>query len=192
MILDPKIIVALLAVLSNLLYFFNGKNRVVACFNAIVVVFSLIFLLSSLATNQVLFQSISIMLLLFLMTCVFVITIQRKSVKSKKDVKKNSFSFGYFLVVSLTVITLFLSVSYLLTTESVALNNDSNVETIDKIDVNNTALAKKKYESKISLFDERDLATKLLKGFSDLTLFICCLLPLMLCNFVPRVFKRRI
>ena len=192
MILDPKIIVALLAVLSNLLYFFNGKNRVVACFNAIVVVFSLIFLLSSLATNQVLFQSISIMLLLFLMTCVFVITIQRKSVKSKKDVKKISFSFGYFLVVSLTVITLFLSVSYLLTTESVALNNDSNVETIDKIDVNNTALAKKKYESKISLFDERDLATKLLKGFSDLTLFICCLLPLMLCNFVPRVFKRRI
>lgn len=178
--LDPKIILILVIFFFNLVYFVNNKSRIAACLNVTVVVLLLILLLSLTATNQTLFKNVSLLLLIFLAICVFVIIKQDEVKKLKKDVKKNSFSIGYFLLVSLAVIGVFISVSFLLTFDPNIVREENKIEAIKKVDVNNVQLAKKKYDSKTSLFKERDLAIKMFKGLSDLVLFVCCLISVIL------------
>ncbi len=181
MTIDPKITVVLLILLFNLLHFFNQKSRIISCLNAVATVFLLILLLSFVVTSQILFRNIALLMLIFLAICIFIIVRQDEIIRGKKDVKKNSFSFGYFLLVTVAVIGVFISVSFLITIKAKDSQEVNKIEVIKKIDVNNAELAKKKYDSKTSLFDEKDLVIKLFKGLSDMIIAICCLFSLMLC-----------
>ncbi len=109
-----------------------------------------------------------------------IIVKQNKIVKNKKSVKKNSFSFGYFLLVTIAIIGVFLSLSYLLVADFKHDDAVSVVEAVEKLDINNTKLAREKYQAKSSLFDGREFDIKLFKGFSDIIIFICCFFPLFL------------
>lgn len=186
MIFDHKIAIITIILILNLIFTFSQKGRIAACFNVATTIFLLIVFLSVVTTNQMSFKNISFALLIYLITCVFMIVRQKEVIKNKKEVKRNSFSFGYFLLVSLAVIGTLLSVSFLTMTDFKSSQKDRKIDIIEKIDVNNSRLAKKKQDSREFLFDEKDFTIKLFKGLSDLIIIMCCLIPVIFAITINR------
>lgn len=178
MIFSYELIIIIAILLLNLIFICIQKNRLSACVNVAITVILLILLLSFVAKSQIVFRDVSYSLLILMLASVLIIVKQNKIVKNKKSVKKNSFSFGYFLLVTIAIIGVFLSLSYLLVADFKHDEAVSVVEAVEKLDINNTKLAREKYQAKSSLFDGREFDIKLFKGFSDIIIFICCFFPL--------------
>lgn len=180
MIFSYELIIIVAILLLNLIFICIQKNRLSACVNVAITVILLILLLSFVAKSQIVFRDVSYSLLILMLASALIIVKQNKIVKNKKSVKKNSFSFGYFLLVTIAIIGVFLSLSYLLVADFKHDDAVSVVEAVEKLDINNTKLAREKYQAKSSLFDGREFDIKLFKGFSDIIIFICCFFPLFL------------
>lgn len=178
MIFSYELIIIVAILLLNLIFICIQKNRLSACVNVAITVILLILLLSFVAKSQIVFRDVSYSLLILMLASALIIVKQNKIVKNKKSVKKNSFSFGYFLLVTIAIIGVFLSLSYLLVADFKHDDAVSVVEAVEKLDINNTKLAREKYQAKSSLFDGREFDIKLFKGFSDIIIFICCFFPL--------------
>ncbi len=176
--LDTKIIIILAILFFNIVFLVNQKGRIAACFNLVTTIILLILLLSFAAANQFLFKAVALLLMVFLVVCFFIVTCQNETVKNKRKIRDKSFSFGYFLLALVLTMGIFVSTSFLLTSSFEQHKQVNKTEVIKKIDVNNTQLAKEKYQSKTSLFDERSLAIKLFKGFSDLIILSVIILAL--------------
>lgn len=184
MTLEPKNIVLVMFILTNLMFLFLKKDLLNIVFSLITSIFLIIWYAGETIANQRLFYEFVVYLSLFLIFAVFILTRAYKLFNRIDNKNKDKRISVNRLLLAAVAFFLFASFSIFLLTSSPSVNSEGMEASVvaKRLDINNTGLAKEKYTSKTAILNESsifvDIFSALEKVIAFTVLLLCFLLIL--------------